>query len=250
MRSLICLVFLSLLYAPVLAAQGMLRAIVSDSNAPPYAMFDQGSNLTAGISKDLLETLANRGELTLQYLPLPRGRVEQWLLRNEADIACFLSPEWVEYPAELAWSPVLFSTRQVIVRRANSPAISKLTDLLGKRIGTDRGFSYPEFDAIFAQRQMIRDDGMSLQSNLSRLEKQRLDAVLTVDHAYYYHQQQFGSHGLVADLLWTEPDKVYCAINPHQPNLTSLLQRHLQQMVDDGTLNQILTRYQPTEHKK
>ncbi|CAM5209034.1 hypothetical protein ALON55S_01018 [Alishewanella longhuensis] len=57
----------------------------------------------------------------------------------------------------------LFNTRQVIIRRNNSPAIQKITDLLGKRLGTDRGFSYPEFDKMFSQRLLIRDDATSLK---------------------------------------------------------------------------------------
>lgn len=171
--------------------------------------------------------------------------MEQWLLRDEADIACFLSPAWVEQPELLAWSPSLFTTRQVIVRRSHSPSITQLTDLLGKRVGTDRGFSYPEFDAVFSQRLIIRDDAISLQSNLMRLQKQRLDAVLTVDRAYEYHQQQFNSEGLLADPLWTAPDKVYCAINPNRPELASRVQQTLQLMIDDGTIQRILLRYQP-----
>lgn len=178
------------------------------------------------------------------------GRVEQWLLRDEADIACFLSPAWVEQPELLAWSPSLFTTRQVIVRRSHSPSITQLTDLLGKRVGTDRGFSYPEFDAVFSQRLIIRDDAISLQSNLMRLQKQRLDAVLTVDRAYEYHQQQFNSEGLLADPLWTAPDNVYCAINPNRPELASRVQQTLQLMIDDGTIQRILLRYQPAVRKE
>lgn len=245
MRGLLLISSLILTSAPVVADTGSLRAIVSSSNAPPYALFDESGDLAGGISKDILEALASRSTLTLNFLPLPRGRVEQWLLRDEADIACFLSPAWVEQPELLAWSPSLFTTRQVIVRRSHSPSITQLTDLLGKRVGTDRGFSYPEFDAVFSQRLIIRDDAISLQSNLMRLQKQRLDAVLTVDRAYEYHQQQFNSEGLLADPLWTAPDNVYCAINPNRPELASRVQQTLQLMIDDGTIQRILLRYQP-----
>lgn len=151
MRSFIFVV-LMLLSLSSYASQSELRAVVSNSNAPPYALFDQNSQLVGGVSKALLENLATRSGLNLHFLPLPRGRVEQWLLRNEADIACFLNPQWMEHPSLLAWSPALFQTRQVIVRRANSPAINQLSDLLGKRIGTERGFSYPEFNDLFLQR--------------------------------------------------------------------------------------------------
>ena len=244
MRSFLLMVFI-LVTKVAFAEVSALRAIVSDSNAPPYAIFDQEGNLAGGISKDILDLLATRSALNLQYLPIPRGRVEQWLSRNEADIACFLNPNWVEQSVTLLWSPVLFTTRQVLIRRSNSPAIVRLTDLLGKRVGTDRGFNYPEFEAVFSQRQIIRDDAISLHSNLSRLQKQRLDAVLTVDLAFAYHQQQYNFADLAADPMWTAADEVYCAINPNRPELASHLQQLLQQMVVDGSIDNILQRYKP-----
>lgn len=247
MRGFILLLLLLCSFKAALAEVKTIRAIVSDSNAPPFALFDQDSNLAGGISKDILEALANHSQLALQYLALPRGRVEQWLLRDDADIACFLNPDWVEQPQHLLWSNSLFNTRQVIIRRNNSPAIQKMTDLLGKRLGTDRGFSYPEFDKMFSQRLLIRDDATSLESNLSRLQKQRLDAVLAVDLAYHYYQQTHDSEGLAADPLWTAPDGVYCALNPHQPELAHYLQQVLQQIATDGTISDILRQYKPAQ---
>ena len=246
MRGLILLPFILFLSKVSIVDASTIRVIVSNSNAPPYALFDESANLVAGISKDILDTLENRSQLPLQYLALPRGRVEQWLLRDDADIACFLNPAWVEQPKDLLWSTALFSTRQVVVRHSSSPAIQKITDLLGKRNGTDRGFSYPEFETMFAQRLIFRDDAISLESNLSRLEKQRLDAVLTVDLAFQYHQQKYHSEKLTADALWTTSDHIYCALNPNQPELTQKIQLILQQITEDGSIDKILQHYKPT----
>lgn len=243
MRSFLLVILLLLNTRLAVSEVTTVRAIVSASNAPPYAFFDKSGHLSGGISKDILDELSKRSKLYWQYLPLPRGRVEQWLLRDDADIACFLNPAWVDLPEQLVWSPALFTTQQVIVRRSTSPAIQNISDLFGKRLGTDRGFSYPELNTIFAQRLAVRDDASSLQINLSRLQKQRLDAVLTVDLAYLYHQQQFPSEDLQADPLWAEPANVYCALNQHQPELTARLLLTLQQMVADGTINIILQRY-------
>lgn len=243
MRSFLLVMLCLLSGRMAIAESTIVRAIVSASNAPPYALFDENDHLSSGISKDILDELSNRTKLNWQYLPLPRGRVEQWLQRDDADIACFLNPAWVEQPEQLVWSPALFTTQQVIVRRSTSPAIQNITDLFGKRLGTDRGFSYPELDTVFSQRLAVRDDASSLQINLNRLQKQRLDAVLTVDLAYLYHQQQYPSEGLQADPLWAEPANVYCALNQHQPELTARLLLTLQQMVADGTIDAILQRY-------
>lgn len=76
MRGLLLISLLILTSAPVGADTGSLRAIVSSSNAPPYALFVESGDLAGGISKDILEALASRSTLTLNFLPLPRGRVE------------------------------------------------------------------------------------------------------------------------------------------------------------------------------
>lgn len=249
MRGVILIFLTMLISTATIAEVKTIRAIVSDSNAPPFAIFDSNAVLSAGISRDILEALVSRGQLELQYLPLPRGRVEQWLLNDHADIACFLNPAWVEQAEKLLWSMALFSTRQVIVRRTNSPAINQVTDLLGKRIGTDRGFSYPEFDSLFTQKLLTRDDAISLESNLSRLEKQRVDAVLTVDLAFQYYQQIHDNLVLTADALWTQPDTLYCAFNPHEPELAYQIKQILYQMTEDGTISTILERYRPKQAK-
>ena len=58
MRGLLLIILLILTTAPVVADTGSLRAIVSSSNAPPYALFDESGDLAGGISKDILEALA------------------------------------------------------------------------------------------------------------------------------------------------------------------------------------------------
>lgn len=245
MRSFILKTVLLLSMPAVLADTPTVRAIVSDSNAPPYALFTPQGGLTGGISKDILEEAVTRSSLRLQYLPLPRGRVEQWLQKNDADIACFLNPAWVEQPTQLLWSTTLFTTRQVIVRRSNSPAITSVNDLTNMHIGTERGFSYPELDALFSTKVAIRDDATTLENNLNRLQMKRVDAVLTVDLAYAYYQQLHNSAGLAADPLWAEPVGVYCALNRQQAHITTPLLNVLQQMVVDGSIKRILQRYKP-----
>lgn len=53
-----------------------LRAIVSESNTPPYAIFAADGSLQAGISKDIIDELARQLGAGVSYLNLPRTRVE------------------------------------------------------------------------------------------------------------------------------------------------------------------------------
>lgn len=84
-----------LLMPTLLFAAEPLRAVVSQTNTAPYAIFDQQQRLVDGIAKDLLDAVAARLNRPVQYLDLPRGRVVEWLITDKADISCFLNPEWI-----------------------------------------------------------------------------------------------------------------------------------------------------------
>lgn len=227
----------------------LLRAVVSDSNTPPYAIFDVSGALSAGLSKDILDALARTSQLEIQYLDLPRARIESWLETGQADIACFLNPDWVIDPALYLWSPPLFATQQLFIRRADSPPIKALPDLAGKRVGTTRGFTYPELEQVFALGDVIRDDAHTLQSNLQRLEQGRLDVVMSVDLSYYFFMSNGGIGNFAADPIWSTPPSVYCAISRYNPILAAKLLEGLTMLVDTQFINRQLGRYkgEPTD---
>ena len=223
--------------------QTVLRAAVSDTNTPPYAIFDDAGKLSAGLSKDILDALALLSKLEIQYLDLPRTRIEGWLANGQADVACFLNPDWVAQPDLYHWSPPLFATQQLFIRRADSSPIIALPDLVGKRVGTTRGFTYPELEQVFALGDVIRDDAHTLESNLKRLVQGRLDAVMSVDLSYYFFMANGGLGNFAADPLWSTPPSVYCAISRFNPKLAARLLEGLHSLVDNKFIDRQLRRY-------
>lgn len=237
----------SLLLFPKLAwCAEPLRAVVSQTNTAPYAIFDQQQRLTDGIAKELLDTLSARLNRPVQYLDLPRGRVVEWLVTDKADISCFLNPQWVPANYQLSWTPVLFHTRQYIVRRFEDSPVRSNKDLFRKRIGTTRGFSYPELQPLFESNTAIRDDAESLEKNIQRLEQGRVDLVMTVDLSYGHFQQHFDSSKLAVDPLWAAPAQVYCALNPKKPLLVQQIQEQLELMQQQGIVDKALKRWTHT----
>ncbi|WP_197490048.1 substrate-binding periplasmic protein [Rheinheimera sp. SA_1] len=228
------------------AASPVLRAVVSETNPVPYAMFSAEGKLMGGISKSLIDKIGQLNQLPVLYLDVPRARVEGWLISNQADIGCFLSPDWVSRPKDLAWVGPLFYSSQLVVRRSNSKPILRLSDMYHKRIGTIRGFVYPELEQAFAERLMIRDDAHSLESNLTRLAQGRLDAVMAVDLSlgYVMSKRQF-EIALSFDPLWTQPPAIFCAISLDSPLRPALLQS-FEQLQQSGYIQQLLQQYQPT----
>lgn len=221
-----------------------LRAVVSQTNTAPYAIFDQQQRLTGGIAKELLDTLAARLGRQVQYLDLPRGRVIEWLVTDKADISCFLSPEWVPASYKLSWTPVLFYTRQYIVRRAEDSPLRSNKDLVHKRIGTTRGFSYPELQPLFTNNAAVRDDAESIEKNIQRLEQGRVDLVMTVDLSYGQYQKHNDTSKLAADPLWAEPAAVYCALNSTNQALVLQIQQQFEVMQQQGLIKKAVQRYE------
>lgn len=224
----------------------VLRAVVSETNPVPYAMFSTEGKLLGGISKNLIDKIGLLNQLPVLYLDVPRARVEGWLISNQADVGCFLSPDWVSKPQGLAWVGPLFYSSQLVVRRSDSKPISKLSDMYHKRIGTIRGFVYPELEQAFAESLMTRDDAHSLESNLTRLAQGRLDAVMAVDLSlgYVLSKRQF-EVALSFDPLWTKPPAIYCAISLDSALRPALLQS-FEQLQQSGYIQQLLQQYQPT----
>lgn len=237
---------LLLLFSNLIWSAEPLRAVVSQTNTAPYAIFDQQQRLSGGIAKELLDALSVRLNRSVEYLDLPRGRVVEWLVTDKADISCFLNPQWVPASYKLSWTPVLFHTRQYIVRRSEDSPVRSNQDLFGKRIGTTRGFSYPELKPLFETNTAVRDDAESLEKNIQRLEQGRIDLVMTVDLSYGHYQQHFDSSKLAADPLWAEPAQVYCALNPHNSALVGQIQKQLSLMQQQGIVEKALKRWAHT----
>lgn len=223
---------------------GPLRAVVSQTNTAPYAIFDQHNQLVGGVAKELLDALAIRLNRQVNYLDLPRGRVVEWLATDKADISCFLNPEWVPATYQLSWTPVLFYTRQYIVRRAEDSPVRANQDLFRKRIGTTRGFSYPELQPLFETNATVRDDAESLEKNIQRLEQGRVDLVMTVDLSYGHYQQHFDTSKLAIDPLWAKPAAIYCALNPKNDGLVLDIQKAFGLMQQQGTIEKVLQRWE------
>lgn len=223
----------------------VLRAVVSETNPVPYAIFSTEGKLMGGISKSLIDTIGQLNQLPVMYLDVPRARVEGWLINNQADVGCFLSPDWVTRPEALTWVGPLFHSAQLVVRRNGSKPILQLSDMYHKRIGTIRGFVYPELEQAFAEKLITRDDAHSLESNLTRLAQGRLDAVMTVDLSlgYVLSKRQFDAQ-LSFETLWTPAPAIYCAISPQSP-LRPLLLKAFEQLQSNGYIDQLLRQYQP-----
>lgn len=223
-----------------------LKAAVSDTNAVPFAIFSSAGYLSGGLAKDIIDLVGLELRSQVQYLDLPRARLEPWLASGDAEVGCFLNPDWVSDPQRFDWTDTLFFSQQLIIRRSDSAPIRRLSDLYHKRVGTTFGFVYPELQQAFTERLIVRDDARTLQNNLQRLTQNRLDAVMAVDLSYFYliAQQQFDAH-FVAEPMWSEPPGVFCAVSQQSPRRQAIL-RAFSRLKAQGAIEKLLHKYKGT----
>ncbi len=131
------------------------------------------------------------------------------------------------------------------MRQSSSKPIRQLSDLYHQRIGTIRGFVYPELEQAFAEHLLVRDDAHSLESNLTRLAQGRLDAVMTVDLSlgYVLQKQKFAAV-FSYDLLWTDAPAIYCAVSKSSP-LQARISAVFDTLQQQGVIDAMLLQFKP-----
>lgn len=224
-----------------------LKVLVSSSNAPPFVI-DSSPAAYNGLVYDVTGQLAILLAMSLEYIHLPRPRIEAWLLDGQADLWCFIGKEWVTKAEQLVWSEPLFYTHELLIRLASTPAVRETTDLLGKNIGTSRGFVYPDLAPLFDASLATRDDAISLKQNFERLLLGRVDYIVADHLSFEYFKKEQGIvtmfEQVAAQKLNDQQDAIYCAINPQNEQRRLLIQEGFAQLLREGKMESLLLRYQ------
>ena len=234
----------ALLSFPIMAET--LRALISETNTPPF-IIDSESSATTGLVIDISKEVANQLGWDLEYLTIPRARTEQWLQSDQADLWCFTSPKWVNEPELMLWSEPLYTTVDLLIRKTSTSPFRQLRDLYRKKVGTSRGFHYPELDALFSTGDASRDDALSLKENLQRLQLDRVDVVISDNFSYSYYinanKDSLETQALVADQIGFEAQASYCAISQSNPQKAAAIHQALATIHAHGYIDLWLRQY-------
>jgi polar amino acid transport system substrate-binding protein len=226
---------LLVLFASPLAAELRLASV----EYPPYS----SSRLPDGGSVVELtrRAFATQGyQPQIDFKPWPRVRME---LRNgKLQGALTLWPQEVEEERLIASRPLFYSQLGVFVRKDDPQLFQTLEDLRGRRIGSVRGYGYPE---------RLRESGLQLEEassdiiNLRKLEAGRFDLVLL--------ERVVGEYLTASDpalrgrLVWQEPtlERIplmvgFTAQRPDQPDWAAIFERGLRELHASGEYMHIL----------
>ncbi|MDT9000987.1 transporter substrate-binding domain-containing protein [Paucibacter sp. APW11] len=237
LRVLFAAAWLGGMFAAAPAAELVLA--VDTSTEMPLAQLS-GKDVVDGLHHDLGLELARRLQRRPRFLALPRMRIVQALEQGEADLVCIYLPPWL--PGPLDWSKPFIPQADWLVSRTEAKRPQSLADLVGQRIGTVHGFSYPALSQALGAG-LVRDDAPSSSANLRKLALGRVQhAVVSQRLLEYTQRERRGLLDLHPPLLISE-ELTQCARSRRSSVSLNDLNAAIDALAADGTLNRLQARY-------
>lgn len=224
-------------------ANSLLIGVQTTINEP-YWILEDGQ--PSGIMPKIATALAERLDLELEFLPLPRSRLDQFLLSGEIDAISHFNPNWTRHRYAYQFSePLYFERNRLVMTQYQAAKVQKLDDLIGMRIGGLAGYSYSTgFNDLVERSLVTRDDTSLVEQNLLKLLTGRIDGFILADVIFNYQQRIDGRYHLLAlSPLELSDHSLHWAM-PAQHPLAETVFLGLQSLLDDGSIAEIVGQYQ------
>lgn len=221
------------------AAAAPLVVLVDTGTEMPMAGFEDG-RLVEGIHKDLGMALAAKLGREASFLLLPRKRIAMALEAGQADVLCLYLPPWL--PGKFQWTRGFFPVSEVVVTDTSVPQPHRLRDLGGQPVATVLGYYYPELDAALG-KDFVRDDGHSSSANLRKIAAGRLHHAITQQSTLDYYLKVGDKLSLYSPLV-VKNYKAQCAISPQGQVAVGEVNKAIDQLIKEGSVNKIISHYQ------
>jgi len=153
------------------------RFNISPNGYPPYLIVD--GETPSGIMWDVVELIVPRLGYDLEFMKIPRKRVDQMLTDGYLD-GTPRAIEWTEEPEQFLFTDPIVHVEEVFFF-ANGAEFeyNHPSDLFGKTVVTHLGYMYPALDSYFESEQIRRFD-VSRDRDMFRflLHGERFDTAL------------------------------------------------------------------------
>ncbi|WP_022661334.1 substrate-binding periplasmic protein [Paucidesulfovibrio longus] len=229
---------------PVPAGAGQSLSVATDY-WPPFRI--RGPEGLGGIDVDLMNVLSKRLGIEMKFEIMPWARCLVNMEGGSVDLMTGLArtPErevYVRYAKEPYYmcAPAFYRLAD-----AKDGEVGTYGDLRGLRIGFTRGSAY--FDPFDSDEGLSKVMVAQEQMLIDMLLEEHIDVFVGTDCQVDYHLRQLG---LLSRIVKTKyhPDeriKLYLGVSRRSPNvaLFDALERELRRMVDDGTVDRIVSGY-------
>jgi len=215
------------------------------NNSAPYAIIED-DKLVGGIIKDLMDALTVELSIKVVYKSIPRMRTTDFLLAGDIDVMPISNPMWMKKSHQFLWSIPLFEELNLfVVSKGDSFEIKEFSDLDGKKLGTIRGYSYPELTTKFNRNEIFRLDVENLEQNFKKLRVGRIDALIDSDILIRHYLSQYsGNNKFVLASKVASTHFVQSAFSPHISIDIEHINNAFRKMKSKGIIKRIMLKYQ------
>lgn len=227
-----------LLALPASAATPELVMLTPQESTMPMARFEQGA-LSGGLLKDVGDALAQRLGRHAAYVVAVHKDVKPLLSSGRADLMCHVMPLWID--GDYQWSAPLFPDAEVVAGQRDSAPLASLKDLRNKRVGTVTDYRYPRISQVLG-RQFARVDFPTMEQNLQAMVKGTVPYTILSEATLAYMKRNNTALTVQTRLVFAA-FKTQCAISPKSRVPFLDINNMLDEMVRDGTIDQIVARY-------
>ncbi len=237
-RHRLLLLLLFALNAPVRAAERALVFIAPANLDMPLVRFEQ-SAVVGGILKDLGDAIARNVGRQARFLKVPSKRVGLVLAGGEADIVCYVLPNWID--GDFYWTQPVIPSAEVLVAHPQAGRVHALGELAGLRVGTVAGYRYPDLDAALGKR-FVRDDATSMPNNFVKFGAGRSQYAIVDELMLAYKLRNETTLKLRVELRFNV-FTTRCALSRASDLPTQRIEHAIEALVGEGGIDQILARY-------
>jgi polar amino acid transport system substrate-binding protein len=221
------------------AADSVVLRIVAPTNQSMPLLRMAGAQPVDGLLKDIGEALAERLGLSPSFIPLPSKRAGAAVASGAADLLCYVKPGWLD--DGVLWTHPFLPGTGIVAAHPGAPPVATLQELRDEPLGTVLGYRYPVLDQAFMQA-IRREDVPDATTNLRRLALGRIRYAIT-DRAALDHFLRDNPAAGLREAIEVERYQLGCALSPDKAALLAPLNRAIDRMQADGTLEALWNRY-------
>jgi len=210
--------------------------MVTEATFPPYEYRDENGDIS-GIDPEIIREIARRNDMEVVIEDMKFNSIIAAVQTGKADVAASGITVTEERKQMVDFTIPYASAAQVILIKDGSP-ITHVTDIRGKRIGVQHGTTGDSYVTDKMKLEPERFDNAALV--VAALNSGKIDAAVLDDApAKVFLKENPGLRKLDEPL--TEEFYAF-AINKDRRDLLEMFNRTLQEMKDDGTLDEIIKR--------
>lgn len=218
------------------------------SELPPYVI--NKNNIISGIDVDIITEAAKRAGVQVDFKLLPWVRLENELKKGAAsEVECAFS--YAKNEARKSYmnftnTPIKLTSYVLFAKKGSFNKVDGIAALKGKRIGLRRGFIVPgEFEEMRRKNEMIVEEIDNDQANFIKLEKGRLDGVITNSEVGYATIFPSQLHSIISIELAIQKVPTYLVFNKEKQltNELAAFNKAISEIAIDGTAKKIRDRY-------